>query len=69
MFAGWRELYGTWEKGSFYFGDLGLPKWPGRLLFLLGIAVAWVRLAELATRDTLTIMRGGAVSDDEGTTH
>lgn len=69
LFAGWRELSGTWAKGSFYFGDLGLPKWPGRLLFLLGIAIAWVRLAELATRDSLTILRGGAVSEDEGTPH
>lgn len=69
LFAGWRELSGTWTKGSFYFGDLGLPKWPGRLLFLLGIAVAWLRLAELAIRDTRTILRGGSVSDDQGAVH
>lgn len=69
LYAGWREFAGTWSKGSFYFGDLGLPKWPGRLLFLIGIAVCWVRLAELAIRDTRTILAGGAVTEDEGAVH
>ncbi len=69
LYAGWREFVGTWSKGSFYFGDLGLPKWPGRLIFLIGIAVCWVRLADLAIRDTRTLLAGGAVNEDEGAAH
>ena len=69
LMAGWRELSGTWIKGSFYFGDIGLPKWPGRLIFLIGIAVCWVRLAELAIRDTRTLLSGGVVEDEEGAVH
>jgi len=63
LYAGWRELMSNWASGSFYFGDLGLPKWPGRLLFLIGIGACWLRLAELAIRDTRTILRGDAVDD------
>ena len=69
LFAGWREFTGTWQKGSFYFGDLGVPKWPGRLIFLIGNAVCWVRLAELPIRDTRTLLAGGAVDDDKGAVH
>jgi len=65
IYAGGRELIGAWEKGSFYFGDLNLPKWPGRLLFVIGIGACWLRLAELAWRDTRTILAGGEVSDDQ----
>ena len=65
IYAGGRELIGAWEKGSFYFGDLNLPKWPGRLLFVMGIGACWLRLAELAWRDTKTILAGGEVSDDQ----
>ena len=64
LYAGWREFSGTWSKGSFYFGDLSLPKWPGRLIFLIGIAVCWVRLAELAIRDMRTLWRGGVVDEE-----
>jgi len=63
LYAGWRELAATWGSGSFYFGDLGLPKWPGRLLFVVGIAVCWLRLLVLAVRDTRRILAGGVVDD------
>lgn len=61
LWAGWRELTSTWDSGSFFFGDLSLPKWPGRLLFLLGIGACWIRLAHLFWTDTRTILAGGAV--------
>lgn len=65
IYAGGRDFLGVWEKGSFYFGDLNLPKWPGRLLFVVGLAACWLRLAELAVRDTRTILAGGVVSDEQ----
>ena len=63
LYAGGRELVDTWTSGGFFFGDLSLPKWPGRLLFVIGIAACWLRLAELAIRDTRTLLRGGVVDD------
>lgn len=65
IWAGWRELFGVIEKGSFFYGDLNLPKWPGRLLFLLGIGATFLRLAELVWRDSRTILAGGIVSDEQ----
>lgn len=63
LYAGWRELASTWASGSFYFGDLGLPKWPGRLLFVIGIAACWLRLLVLVVRDTRRILAGAALDD------
>ncbi|MGH1414980.1 MAG: TRAP transporter small permease [Pelagimonas sp.] len=44
VYAGWRELVATWTKGSFFFGDLSLPKWPGRLIFFVAMSACWLRL-------------------------
>ncbi|MBW4707143.1 TRAP transporter small permease [Roseobacter sp. YSTF-M11] len=63
IWAGARDLGKVWTSGSFFYGDLNLPKWPGRLIFVIGIGACWLRLAELAWRDTGVILRGGAVSD------
>ncbi len=68
LYAGWRELAHNWGSGSFFYGDLNLPKWPGRLLFLMGIAACWIRLAELAFRDTRTILAGGIIDPPKQTT-
>lgn len=38
IFAGWRETVHTIESGAFFFGQLNLPKWPGRVIFLIGIS-------------------------------
>lgn len=63
IYAGWRELVSNWSSGSFYFGDLALPKWPGKLIFVLGFGACWLRLLEMAIRDTRTILAGGIVDD------
>ncbi|SHJ13618.1 Tripartite ATP-independent transporter, DctQ component [Palleronia salina] len=67
MWAGWHELAGNWSSGSFFFGQLSLPKWPGRALFFLGVAVCWVRLAITVWRDIATIRAGGHI--DGGPAH
>lgn len=61
IYAGWLELVRDWNSGAFFYGDLNLPRWPGRLLFVLGIGACWLRLAELAVRDLRTIARGEVV--------
>ncbi len=52
VYAGWRELASTWSSNSFYFGDLSLPKWPGRLIFFVGMAVFWLRLLLVLVQDS-----------------
>lgn len=59
--AGWREFLKVWSSGSFFFGDLSLPKWPGRLAFAIGIAAAFVRL--------LLVLRDDAMGKDSGKEH
>lgn len=59
------ELMKVWERGSFFSGDLDLPKWPGYAFFLVGLAAAWLRLAELVLRDARTLAAGGVVSDEQ----
>lgn len=65
IYAGGREFLNVWQKGSFYYGDLNLPKWPGLMLFVIGIAATWLRLLELFVRDFRTILAGGVVSDEQ----
>ncbi|SDF22874.1 TRAP transporter small permease [Limimaricola pyoseonensis] len=61
IWAGWREAVHTLESGSFFFGQLSLPKWPGRVLFLFGVTFCWIRLAVQMTGDISTIRSGGHV--------
>ena len=63
IYAGGRDFLSVFEKGSFYYGDLNLPKWPGRFLFVLGLSATFARLLELTIRDTRTILAGGEVDD------
>lgn len=58
IYAGWREMTHTFASGAYFFGDLELPKWPGRVLFLLGIVVCWVRLLVLVVGDIARLRRG-----------
>lgn len=51
VYAGGRELVSTWTRDAFFFGDLSLPKWPGRFLFFIGMALCWVRLWAILIED------------------
>ncbi len=57
IWAGGRELLHTIETGEYFFGDVGLPQWPGRLAFLLGLVVCWVRLLVLMGQDIQALRR------------
>ena len=61
IFAGWRETVHTIESGAFFFGQLNLPKWPGRVIFLIGISFCWLRLLLMVIGDIRTIRSGGSV--------
>lgn len=64
IWAGWREAFGAIEKASFYFGELHLPKWPGRVIFLVGMIVCWLRLLVMVVQDVKTLRSGGRLTDD-----
>ena len=63
IWAGWREVVSAVEGGSYFFGDLNLPKWPGRVIFLVGISFAWLRLAVMVWHDIGALRRGAALAD------
>ena len=64
LWAGWRELAHNWSTGGFFAGDLDLPRWPGRALFLVGMAFCWLRLVTLAWSDARTAADGGVVAPE-----
>ena len=61
LYAGWNEVSKTFSSGSYYFGQLNLPKWPGRVIFLIGLGFCWLRLLLMVMSDLRTIMRGGHI--------
>lgn len=68
LYASWRSLSGSWASGEFYDGLLGIPRWPMKLAFLLGLIVMAVRLAMVALHDIAELRRTGAVTDEGHTT-
>lgn len=62
IYASWRNLAGSWRSGEFYDGLLGIPRWPMKLAFLLGLVVMTIRLALVALDDALELRRTGAVT-------
>lgn len=58
IYASWNEALHTLQSGGFYFGQLNLPKWPGRLIFLVGISFCWLRLVLLVIEDVRRIKAG-----------
>lgn len=66
IYAGWREVLHTVESGAFFFGQLSLPKWPGRVIFLFGISFCWLRLLLMVIGDIRRIRAGLSVLDTTG---
>ncbi|MEO3415761.1 TRAP transporter small permease [Roseovarius sp. CAU 1744] len=61
IYAGWRETVHTIESGAFFFGQLNLPKWPGRVVFLIGVSFCWLRLLLMVIGDIRKLRAGGSV--------
>lgn len=60
--ASWRNLSGSWHSGEFYDGLLGIPRWPMKLAFLLGLVLMTVRLVLVARDDIAELRRTGTVT-------
>lgn len=61
IYAAGRDFLLNWESGEFYDGQLSLPRWPMRLVFLLGLLAMWIRLALIAAADLSELRRTGTV--------
>jgi TRAP-type C4-dicarboxylate transport system permease small subunit len=61
-YGGYVGLVEAIQDEAYFFGDLELPEWPGRLTFFVGYFVFAVRLAHLVFHDGYTSFRslGGA---------
>ncbi|ETX12985.1 C4-dicarboxylate ABC transporter permease [Roseivivax halodurans JCM 10272] len=63
IWAGWREMTHALTSGGYFFGDLNLPKWPGRVIFLIGISFCWIRLALMLVHDLSAMRRGEPLAE------
>lgn len=63
IYASWRNLSGSWSSGEFYDGRLGIPRWPMKLAFLLGLMVMMIRLVLVGLSDIAELRRTGTVTD------
>ncbi|GGE23672.1 TRAP-type mannitol/chloroaromatic compound transport system, small permease component [Gemmobacter megaterium] len=60
-YAGWRTLSEVVRSGSYYYGMLQLPEWPGKTMFFAGYVLFAVRLLDLLILGTLArLKREGA---------
>lgn len=69
IYAGFREVSHAMTSGGYFFGELMLPKWPGRVIFLVGISFCWLRLLLMVIEDLRAIRAGrplGETAHDEG---
>lgn len=62
IYASWRNLSGSWASGEFYDGLLRIPRWPMKLVFLLGLITMAIRLILVAREDIAELRRTGTVS-------
>ncbi|MGY9047039.1 MAG: TRAP transporter small permease, partial [Rhodobacterales bacterium] len=63
IYAGWREAAHAMSSGSFFFGELMLPKWPGRVIFLIGMSFCWLRLLLMVVGDVQAMRRGAPLAE------
>jgi len=51
------EAWATYQRGSFFFGDLELPQWPGHTLFFVGFVLLGLRLVVQLANDVVAAIR------------
>ena len=56
-YGGYAPLAEVIEDGAYFFGDLELPEWPGRLAFFIGFLVFAVRMLVFIARDANRLRR------------
>ncbi len=59
VYAAWNELLYAVESETYFFGDLELPEWPGKLAFFVGLFFFIIRLSLLMASDLRDAWNGG----------
>jgi TRAP-type C4-dicarboxylate transport system permease small subunit len=54
-YAGYMSMIDAIDSGSYFFGLLELPKWPGRIVFFMGYFIFFIRLIDLAVYEILVL--------------
>ena len=62
IYTGLKEVTHQWSIGGVFYGDFNLPQWPGRLAFVIGISLCWLRLVAMTIADAATLLRGGRIA-------
>ncbi|MGH1460257.1 MAG: TRAP transporter small permease [Paracoccaceae bacterium] len=58
LWSGWLEFAKNFERGAHYGGEFQLPKWPSRALFVIAIAMFWLRLIQIFWIDLKAAVTG-----------
>lgn len=58
LLAGWMEFWKTFNSNAHYGGTFLWPKWPGRALFLVAIAIFEIRMLHVLWVDLRTAVTG-----------
>lgn len=61
--SAWSSGSRAWIEGSYHFGVLNLPEWPGYFVYLIGMAAFLARLLDLIIHDLLCAF--GVIEDDD----
>lgn len=61
--SAWRSGLRVWEEGSYFFGVLNLPEWPGYFAYIVGMGFFVLRLLDLLVYDTLRAF--DVIADDD----
>jgi TRAP-type C4-dicarboxylate transport system permease small subunit len=58
VFSAWQGFFHAASSGAYFFGELELPEWPGRLAFFAGAALFIVRLSIILATDMRAAITG-----------
>ncbi|MFT4806703.1 MAG: TRAP-type C4-dicarboxylate transport system permease small subunit [Paraglaciecola sp.] len=58
VFSAWQGFFHAASFGAYFFGELELPEWPGRLAFFAGAALFIVRLSIILITDMRAAITG-----------
>tara|TARA_R110002111_G_scaffold262444_2_gene338559 strand:+ start:33209 stop:33790 length:582 start_codon:yes stop_codon:yes gene_type:complete len=54
-YAAYISMIDAVDSGSYFFGLLELPKWPGRIAFFIGYVIFFIRLVDLTIYESLVL--------------
>ena len=63
-YAAWHEFSYAYESENYFFGDLELPEWPGKLAFFTGVFFFVLRLLLLTASDLQAAIHGNRATEN-----